>query len=57
MGSPGNLSDVYQKVPDTLVKIIFLGDVETAIRSGSNSTFGVMGFSISDAIVGFWFSL
>lgn len=57
MESPCNLTDVYQKNPDWLVKIIFLGDVETAITSGINFMFGVMGFGISHAILGFWFSL
>lgn len=36
---------LYQKLPDWLIKkIMFLGDVKTAIRLGINSRFGIMGF-------------
>ena len=33
-----------QKIPDWLVKIMCLGAVETAIRSGVQCRFGIMGF-------------
>ena len=33
-----------QKIPDWLMKITFLGEVQTAIRSGIKSRFGVIGF-------------
>ena len=29
-----------QKIPDWLIKIMFLGEVETAVRSGVKSSFG-----------------
>lgn len=33
-----------QIIPDWLIKIIFLEGVETAVRSSSESAFGVIGF-------------
>lgn len=50
------LIDAGQKIPDWPIKIAFLGKVETALRSGVKSGFGIMGFSTSDAIWGLWFS-
>ena len=41
-----------RKIPAWLIKITFLGKVETAIRSGIKSRFCNMGFSMSDAIWG-----
>ena len=40
------------KIPAWLIKITFLGNVETVIRSGNKSRFGIMGFSTGDAICG-----
>ena len=40
-----------QKIPDWLSKTTFLEEAETAIRSGIKSRFGIMGFSMSDAIL------
>lgn len=40
-----------------LVKIIFLGNVETVIRSGVKFRFDMLGSSTSDIISGLWFSL
>ena len=34
-----------------LVKILFLGEVETTIKPGIKSLFGIMGFSTSDTLV------
>lgn len=48
---------VDQKVPDWLIKIIFLAIVKGAIRSDIKSKFGIMGSSTSDTILGLWFSL
>lgn len=45
------LIDVDQKIPDQLIKIIFLGETETAIRSCVKSRFDTMGFSTGDAIL------
>lgn len=33
-----------KKIPDWLTKIMFLVEVETAIRAGIKSRFGIMGF-------------
>lgn len=41
-----------QSIPDWLIKIIFLGKVETAIKSGIKSRFGIMSSSPHDAIWG-----
>lgn len=38
------LMGVDQKVPDWLMKIIFLGEFERAVRSGIKSRFGITGF-------------
>ena len=51
------LLDTDQNIPDWMIKITFLGKVETAIGLGIKSTFGIMVFSRSDAILGLWFSL
>ena len=45
-----------QKILDWLIKTVFLGENATAIRSGIRSRFCIMGFSLSDAIRGLWFS-
>lgn len=34
---------------------MFRGEVETAVRSGTKSSFSVMGFQHKDAILGLWF--
>lgn len=39
-----------QKIPDWVIEIMFLGDVEVAIRSGSKSSFSTTDFSISNTI-------
>ena len=44
------LIGVDQKIPDWLMKRVFLGEVEAAIRSGIKSRFGILGFSTRDAI-------
>ena len=49
------LTGADQKTWDRLIKIIFLVKVETAIRLGIKSRFGILGFSTSDAIWGLWF--
>ena len=54
---PDYLIGTDQKIPEWLIKLTFLGKVETATRSGVKSRFGSMGFSMSDAILGLWFSL
>ena len=41
----------YQKIPDWLIKILFLVKTETAVRLGIKYRFGIMGFSINDAIL------
>lgn len=38
------LTGADQKIPDWLIKIMFLGKVETAVRSSMKSRFGIMGF-------------
>lgn len=40
------------KIPDWLIKTAFLVKVKTAIKSGIISRFGIMAFSINDAIWG-----
>ena len=45
-----------QKIPDWSIKITFLGEGEPTIRSGIESRFGVVGFSMSEAILGLWFT-
>lgn len=52
-----DLLGIDQKIPDQQTKITFLDKVETAIRSGIESRFSVMGFSTSDSILGLWFSV
>lgn len=51
------LIGVGQKIPHWQIKTIFLGDVETAIRSGSKTKFGITGFGTSDTMWGLWFTL
>ena len=46
-----------QKIPDWFLKIIFLGEVKIATRSGIKSRFGIMGFTTRDTILVLWFSL
>lgn len=47
-----------QKISDWLIRIMLMGDVETAIRSDIKSSFGIMDFfCTSDAILGLWFSV
>ena len=38
------LTDPDWKLTGWLIKITFLGEDQTAMRSGVNSTFGIMGF-------------
>lgn len=47
----GNLTGADQKIPALLVQFTFLGQVETAVKSGVKSTFGLIGFSTSDTIL------
>lgn len=49
------LIGVDQKIPDLLIKNVFLGEVETVIRSSIISKFGIIGFSTSDAKLGLCF--
>lgn len=51
------LSGIDQKSPDWLIKIMFLGEVETAVQSGIKSRFGSMDLSTGDTILGLWSSL
>ena len=44
------LTGADQKTSDRLIKIILLVKVETAIKIGIKSRFGILGFSTSDAI-------
>lgn len=46
------LTGVDQKISVWLIKIIFLGKIETAIRSGIKARICTMGLSISDIILG-----
>ena len=46
-----------QRIADWVIKITFWGKVEIAGKSGFKSSFGIMGFSTSDAILAPWFSL
>ena len=46
-----------QKIPDWLIRVTFLGKVETASKSSIKSRFGIMGFRTSNAILSLWFSL
>lgn len=39
------------EIPEWLVKTIFLGDAETAVKLGIKSRFGDMGFSTDDSIL------
>lgn len=41
-----------QEIPDWLIKTTFLVKVRTAMKSGIKSRFGIIGFSMSDAIWG-----
>lgn len=41
-----------QKILDSVSNITFVGKVETAVRLGIKSRFGIMSFSISHAIWG-----
>lgn len=43
-----------KKIPEQLIKIMFLGETEIVLRSGIKSTFYIMDFSTSDAILGQW---
>lgn len=51
----GDLSGVDQKISDWSMKMIFLVEVETAVKSGVKSGFGVVAFGTRDAIWGPWF--
>lgn len=55
--APGTdyLMGADQKIPDLLIKITFLGKVETVGKSDFKSRFGIMGFSTNDAILVLWF--
>lgn len=44
------LIDVDRKIPDLLIKIMFLEKIKTAVKSGIKSRFGITGFSTSDTI-------
>lgn len=50
-----HLMGADQKIPDLLIKITFLGKVETVGKSDFKSRFGIMGFSTNDAILVLWF--
>ena len=50
----GYFLDVDQEIQGWLNKIIFLRHVETAVKSGIKSRFGMV-FSTSDTIVVLWF--
>ena len=50
-------TDADQKIPGPLIKITFLGKVETVIKSGFMSRFNIMGFSTNEAIWGLYFIL
>lgn len=41
---------VDQRIPDWLVKIVFLGEAERAVWPDIKAMFGVMGFSTSKAV-------
>ena len=47
----------HRKSSDWLIKITFLGKVETAVKSGIKSWFADVGFGTSNTILGLWFSL
>ena len=49
------LTGADQKTSDWLIKILLLVKVETAIKLGIKSRFGILGVSTSDAIWGLWF--
>ena len=38
-------------IPEGLIKIMFLGKFEAAIKSGIRCKFGITGFSTSDALL------
>ena len=47
-----------QRIPDWLTGILFLAKVETAVRLGIKSRFGILGFSTTNTFWGLWaFSL
>lgn len=46
---------VDQKIADWMIKITFLGEIETAIKLVIKSRFAIMYFSTSDSILGLWF--
>ena len=48
------LLELGQKIPDWLIKTMFLGEAETEIRSGMRSRFATMGFEHKQPL---WFSL
>lgn len=45
------------RIPGSLIKITFLGKVETVIKSGFMSRSNIMGFSTHEAIWGLYFIL
>lgn len=47
-------TDIEQIISDWLIKIIFLGEAEAAVRSGIKSRFDINVFSTSDTILGLW---
>ena len=51
------LIGVDHRSTDQLIKIMFLSEVRTDIRSRIKSRFGIPGFSISVAISGLWFPI
>lgn len=46
------LIHIAQKIPDWLIKFMFLGEVEASMRLGIKFKFSIMGFSINDTIWG-----
>lgn len=54
---PHDRLPVGHKIPAWLITIMFLVEVETAVRLGIKSGFGILSLGTSDAILGLWFSL
>lgn len=48
---------VKQETPAWLIKVMFLGALETGTRSSIKYRLGVWGFSRADSMLGLWFSL
>ena len=58
-GSTGPMTSagVKQETPAWLIKVMFLGALETGTRSSIKYRLGVWGFSRADSMLGLWFSL